>query len=398
MHSVPPRRTRAWATLAVLVISPIALTGCLPGSSSDEAEGPHLKLTAAIPDSGAKKTVLRVGDPYTQVALQMSGLGKNLPIKIQWANISGGPETLQAFRADAIDVGSVSDIPPLFAQWSGTDVKIIAARYTKDPLDHPVYEIGIAPGPDVKTLADIKGKKIAYSPGHAQGALVLKLLKKLGLSKNDVDLVEMESVDDVYVNALGSGQVDVAPLGQALVPPLMSKYGKDGAHTLSPGIRDDAWHLYTPTDVLQDAHKAAALKQYVAVWGKAQRWINAHPDEYAKGYYVQHEGLSPSDADYIVKALGKYTVPADWSSAIAREQKTVNLLVKEQGHPPLDLTKLNDHRFEGVGADPTGAAAESGAKSGEMSGEKSGAKSGATTSGAAKSDASAKAGGAKKGS
>ena len=379
MHSVPPRRTRTWATLAVLVLSPIALTGCLPGSG-DESEGPHLKLTAAIPDSGAKKTVLRVGDPQTQVALRLSGLGKNLPIKIQWANVSGGPETLEAFRADAIDVGSVADIPPLFAQWSGTDVKIIAARYTQDPLDHPVYELGIAPGADVDKLADIKGKKIAYSPGQAQGALVLKLLKKLGLEKNDVDLVEMQSVDDVYVNALGSGQVDVAPLGQSLVPPLLSKYGKEGAKTLSPGIRDDAWHLYTPTEVLEDANKASALKRYVAVWGKAQRWISAHPDEFAQGYYVQHEGLAPEDAKYIVHALGKYNVPADWSSAIAREQKTVDLLVKEQGHPPLDRSKMYDHRFEGVGADPSAEAA----------------KSGAAKSGTAKPGASAKAGGAAK--
>src|SRR5262249_12838630 len=159
---------------AVLVLSPTALTGCLPGSG-DESGGPHLKLTAAIPDSGANKTVLRVGDPQTQVAMKLSGLGKNLPFKIQWANVSGGPETLEAFRADAIDVGSVADIPPLFAQWSGTDVKIIAARYTQDPLDHPVYELGVAPGADVDKLADIKGKKIAYSPGQAQGALILKL-------------------------------------------------------------------------------------------------------------------------------------------------------------------------------------------------------------------------------
>ena len=361
MHSPATRRTRAWATLAVLVLSPTALTGCLPGSG-DEQEGPHLKLTAAIPDSGAKKTVLRVGDPQTQVALQMSGLDKKLPIKVQWANLQGGPETLEAFRADAIDVGAVADIPPLFAQWSGTDVKIIAARYTDEPLKHPTYELGIAPGADVDTLADIKGKKIAYSPGQAQGALVLKLLEKLGLQKSDVDLVEMQSVDDVYVDALGSGQVDVAPLGQALVPLLRSNYGQDGAKTLSPGIRDDAWHLYTPTDVLEDAHKASALKQYVAAWGQAQRWIDAHPEEFAKGYYVKHEGLSPEDAAYIVKALGTHNVPADWTSAIAREQQTVDLLVKEQGHPPLDLSKLYDHRFEGIGADPSAEAAQKGSR------------------------------------
>lgn len=350
MHRLSPRRARSWATLAVVVLSPIALTGCLPGTN--EPEGPHLKLSSAIPESGAGKTVLRVGDPQTQVALQMSGMAKDLPIKVQWANLQGGPETLEAFRADALDVGAVADIPPLFAQWNGTPVKIVAARYTDDPLQHPVYELGIAPDANVDSLQDLRGKKIAYSPGQAQGALVLKLLDKLGLSEKDVELVEMQSVDDVYVDALGSGQVDVAPLGQPLVPLLRSQYGKDGAKTISPGIRDDAWHLYAPTEVLEDAHKAAALKQYVEYWGKAQRWIDAHPEEFAQGYYVEHEGLSPEDAKYIVNALGTHNVPADWSSAIARHQETVDLLVKEQGHKPLDVGTIYDHRFEGVGADP----------------------------------------------
>ena len=350
MYRTALRRGRTWAILAILILCSPFLTACLPGSA--EPEGPHLELSATIPGKGAKQTVLRVGDPQTQVALELSGLGKDLPFKVQWANLQGGPETLEAFRADALDVGSVADIPPLFAQWNGTDVKIIAARYTEDPLQHPVYELGIAPGADVDSLSDLRGKKIAYSPGQAQGALVLKLLNKLDLTKKDVELVEMQSVDDVYVNALGSGQVDVAPLGQALVPPLLSKYGPDGAKTISPRIRDDAWHLYTPTEVLQDAHKAAALKRYVAVWGQAQRWINAHPEEFARGYYVQHEGLAPKDAEYVVDALGTHDVPADWSTAIARHQQTVDLLVKEQGQKPLDVKALYDDRFEGVGADP----------------------------------------------
>lgn len=339
-HRQVMRRT---ALAAALLAAPFALTGCNGAAGA----GPKLALTAAIPDKIPEGTVLRVGDPATQVALQESGLDKDLDFKVEWANISGGPKTLQAFRAHALDVGSVADIPPLFAHWTGTDVRIIAARETVDPLDHPVYELGVAPGVDVKTLADLKGKRIAYSPGQAQGALVLKVLKKQGLTKDDVDLVEMESVDDVYVNALGSKQVDVAPLGQSLVAPFLAKYQQDGGTTISPGVRDDFWTLYSPTEVLQDADKAAALKEFTQVWGKAQEWINDHPDEFAKAYYVDTQGLSESDAEAIVKKLGKYKVPQSWDEFIAEHQKTADLLVKEQGQEPIDVAKeLYDRRFE----------------------------------------------------
>ena len=69
-------------------------------------------------------------------------------------------------------------------------------------------------------------------------------------------------------------------------------------------MRDDAWTLYTPTTVLEDADKAAAIKEYVAAWAKAQQWISDNPDEFAEAYYVDHEGLSPEDAQYVVDALG----------------------------------------------------------------------------------------------
>ncbi|WP_210651197.1 ABC transporter substrate-binding protein [Nocardioides sp. SYSU D00065] len=319
----------------------VALTGC----GGAEA-GPKLALSAALPDAPADGTVLRVGDPATQVALETSGLIDELDVDVEWANITGGPKTLEAFRADAIDIGSVADIPPLFAHWTGTDVRIVAARETVDPMEHPTYELGIAPGVDVESIEDIEGKKVAYSPGQAQGALVLNVLREAGLSQDDVELVEMQSVDDAFSVALAGNQVDVAPLGQALVKTYLAKYEQDGASTIAPGVRDDAWTLYAPTEVLEDADKAAAVKEYVGLWAQAQQWISDHPEEFAEAYYVDHEGLSPEDAQYVVEALGEFTVPTSWDEFIARHQETVDTLVEAQDQEPLDVETLYDRRFE----------------------------------------------------
>ncbi len=318
-----------------------ALTGC----GGDQA-GPRLELTAALPKAPAEGTVLRVGDPATQGALETSGLIDDLDIEVEWANISGGPKTLEAFRADAIDIGSVAEIPPLFAHWTGTDVRIVAVRETVDPEAHPTYELGVAPGVDVKSVKDLKGKKIAYSPGQAQGALVLNVLREAGLTQDDVEFVEMQSVDDSFSVALAGKQVDVAPLSRSIAQTYLAKYEQDGASTIDPGVRDDAWTLYAPTTVLEDADKAAAIKEYVAAWAKAQQWISDHPDEFAEAYYVDHEGLSPEDAAYVVEALGEFTVPTNWDEFIARHQETVDTLVEAQDQEPLDVETLYDRRFE----------------------------------------------------
>jgi sulfonate transport system substrate-binding protein len=355
MQSHPPPILRSRSTrrarrgIAAVVLAVLAASGLAACDSAEGSNGPKLAADAPIPDKVPKGTVLRVADPATETAIKAAGLDRELSdegVDVEWANISGGPKTLEAFRAHAIDVGAAQDIPPLFAEWTNTDVKIVATSSRADALNHPVYQLGIAPGVDVKSLEDLKGKKIAYSPGQAQGALVLRVLAKAGLTQDDVDLVEMQSVDDVYVNAVGSKQVDVAPLGGTLLTEYLSKYGQDGGTSVPTGIRDDQSLLYTLPETLEDAGKAAALAKYVVVWAEAKQWINAHPDEYAQVFYVDHEGLSLEDGKALVAQTGTIQVPVSWDETIKAHQATADLLAEEQDHDQLDVADLYDTRFE----------------------------------------------------
>ncbi|GAB1579242.1 ABC transporter substrate-binding protein [Bordetella petrii] len=304
----------------------------------------------AIPDTVPPGTVLRIGDPKTQRALELSGELSRLPFKIEWANISGGPRTTEAFRSRALDLGAVADIPPIHATWTGLPVKIVAAGFRRDPLNHPIYKLGIAPGARIASIADLRGKKIAYSPGQAQGALVLRVLEKAGLTQRDVTLVEMPSTGDVYVSALASGLVDAAPIAEANQPRYLLNYGKDGARLLPHGLRDDPWYLYGLQSVFDDPAKAAAAREYVRAWARAARWIYEHPDEWIRGYYVEQQGLSPADGRHLVQSAGEPDIPASWVEVIARQQATIDLLARETGKPRLNAEDLFDRRYEAVAA------------------------------------------------
>jgi sulfonate transport system substrate-binding protein len=305
---------------------------------------------AGIPDKVPAGTTLTIGDPITQQALILSGEINKLPFRVVWANISGGPRTIQAFRAHALDVGAVADIPPIHANWTGLPVKIVAARFRHDPLHHPIYQIGIAPGSPIRTLADLKGKKIAYSPGQAQGALVLRILKKLNLTKKDVRLVELPSTTDVYANALAGKLVDAAPLGGPFAQRYLAQYGRDGAHIINHGLRDDPAYLYAPVAVLNDPAKAAAIREYVKFWARALLWIGAHRDQWTKGYFIENQGLNPEDARFAALLEGQPDIPASWNDAIKRQQETIDLLAQENSEPRLNAADLFDRRFEGVAA------------------------------------------------
>jgi sulfonate transport system substrate-binding protein len=349
MSSDPsPRRTiRRSALVAVALLTGLtSLSAC----AGDDRTVAALAADAPLPTRVPEGTKLIVGDPVTKVALTLSGEIDRFSFDIEWANISGGPQTSEAFRADALDVGAVAEIPAIHATWTGLPVKIVASKFRKDPINHPTYELGIAPGAGVKTLADLRGKKIAYSPGQAQGALMLRVLKKAGLTKDDVTLVELPSTGDVYVNALAGKQVDVAPLGGVNNKRYPVKYGRDGATTIPHGIRDDPSHLYVRTSTLQDPAKAAAIAEYVQAWARASRWVYEHPQEWIEGYYVKDQGLTPEDGRYLVDQAGEPDIPASWSEAIARHQETIELLAAETGNPVLNAEDLYDLRYESLGA------------------------------------------------
>jgi sulfonate transport system substrate-binding protein len=352
LPSILDRRTVLSATVGAFALG---LTACV----GDDAPGTKLAAGAPLPESVPEGTQLVVGDPQMQKAIEFSGAADQFSFQVKWANLSGGPQTLEAFRARALDVGAVADIPPIHSSWTGVPTKIVAARFRQDPLHHPVYRLGIAPGVSVHTLADVRGKKVAYSPGQAQGALVLRVLRKAGLTKENVELVELPSTGDVYSNALASHQVDVAPIGGVQIKRYEARYGKDGATTIPHGLRDDPSHLYAPVTVLQDAAKAAAIREYVQVWARAVRWIEASPQEWIERYWVEDQGLTAADGRWLVANAGVADIPAHWTAAIARHQETIDLLAKETGNKPLKAEDLYDRRYESVAAD---AAAAGGAR------------------------------------
>jgi len=359
--SAPPGRRRT--TSAVLALVAILATGACgaataTGGTGADALAPDAELPAEVPVG----TVLRVGDPTTQKAFELAGdeLDSDFSFEVEWANVSGGPATTEAFRAGSLDVGAVAEIPPIHATWTGLDVQVYASVYRENWEDAPIYEFAGAPGVELDGLEDFRGHRIAFSPGQAQGAIVLKALQEAGLTQDDVELVELPSTGDVYSTALAAGEVDVAPLGGTQLFRYLAAYGGDGATSVEHHLRDDASHLYGPTDVVRDPAKAAALREYVAAWAAAKVWVHEHPEEWKQGYYVEDQGLSEEDAQYLVDHAPVPDLPSDLTEGVARTQATIDLLGSELGQEPFDAADLFDERFGPVAGEAAAAARDGG--------------------------------------
>lgn len=344
-------RFKSFSLAVIAVAASLALAAC--GKDAGAPAGPKLALDAPLPEAIPPGTRLVIGDPTTQRVLEHTGWDKELPFEVEWAQISGGPSVTEAFHAKALDVGSAANIPPIHAVWVGIPVKMIAVRLRKDHVNFPLFELGIAPKARIDSLADLRGKKIAYSPGQVQGEVVLRTLAAVGLTQKDVTLVELPSTGDVYPNALVSGLVDVAPLGAGVATKrYLDNYAKDGAKVLRhPPYRDDLTTLYVRAETLQDPAKAAALRAYVTFWARATEWQATHKAEWRDAYYVKNQGLSPGDAEFVIRASGDPVIPRDWTMAIGLQQSSIDFLSKEGGQKRFDAAEIFDRRFETLAAE-----------------------------------------------
>jgi len=321
-----------------------ALAGCAKGST---ASGSTLATTAPLPSSVPSGTKLSITSPLggNQLQTELSGQAKSLPFAVSdWPNISAGPDVINAFRAHSADLASNAGIPPIQSHFQGLDARIVAVNITRKPT----YVFATKPHSDIKSVADFRGKKLAFSQGQAQGVVLLRALNAAGIKYSEVKLVPLTS--DQFLTALQASQVDIAPLAISLVGQYLDKYAKDGAHELRTDVVDLLSILWSPAEVLADKAKAAAIAAYIPVWAKATVWVYEHPEDWIQKYYVKGQGIDEAQAKDIVQRSNRPLFPPSWDEAIAWEQKTIELLAAGGFVKKFKADVVFDRRFEHLAA------------------------------------------------
>lgn len=111
--------------------------------------------------------------------------------KIFWIEFPAGPQMLEALNVGSIDLGGTGDIPPIFAQAAGADLVYVGSEPAK-----PKAEAILVPEKSpLKTIADLKGHKIAFQKGSSSHNLVLRTLQKAGLKFTDIQPAYLSPAD-----------------------------------------------------------------------------------------------------------------------------------------------------------------------------------------------------------
>jgi sulfonate transport system substrate-binding protein len=114
-----------------------------------------------------------------------------LGVNITWTEFNAGPVQLEALNVGAIDFGDVGEAPPIFAQAAGAPLVYAGATVPRPQLE----AILVPKGSPIKTVADLKGKKVAYNKGSNVQYFLAKLLEKQGLKYTDVQHIHLPPPD-----------------------------------------------------------------------------------------------------------------------------------------------------------------------------------------------------------
>ncbi len=140
--------------------------------------------------------VLRIGNQKGWLSI-LKGRGTlekrlaPLGVTVTWTEFNAGPVQLEALNVGSIDFGDVGEAPPIFAQAAGAPLVYAGAT-----LPRPKLEAIIVPkGSSIKTVADLKGKRVAYNKGSNVQYFLVKLLQKNGLQYSDVQSIFLPPAD-----------------------------------------------------------------------------------------------------------------------------------------------------------------------------------------------------------
>lgn len=286
----------------------------------------------------ADKVTLRVGDQNyynVRASVEASGVLKDAPYTVDWKHFQSAAPVAEGLDAGALDLGFLGDSGFLFLAAKGAPVKLIGvSRQNPDTIALLVPKDSPA-----KTIADLKGKKVAYWPGAWSQQLTLRALEKAGLPKDYVEFVKLMPIDAAA--ALPQGSIDAFSVWEPYISQQIVFSGARpilSARDLMPGLSSIG--AYGPSI----EPKRAEIADFLGRVQKAREWVQAHKSEYA-AIWAQKANLDPAVSQHWINQADMSVGPVD-AGAIKDYQGTADFLVETGALPKaLDVQPLIDTSF-----------------------------------------------------
>ena len=154
-------------------------------------------VAAAVGASYGQDKVVRIGFQKYDKLVLLKSKGtledklKAVGFKVVWTEFPSGPPLLEALNVGAIDFGNTGEAPPIFAQAAGAPIQYVAY----EPPAPKGEAILVPKDSPLKSIVDLKGRKVALNRGSNVHYLLVKALEKAGVKYSEIEPVFLAPAD-----------------------------------------------------------------------------------------------------------------------------------------------------------------------------------------------------------
>lgn len=196
------------------------------------------------------------------------------PYTVQYSEFPGGNLIVEALAAGSLDIGSMSEIPPIFSIQSHRQPKLIAVL--QGDVNNQVFLI--PKESKLESIEQLRGKRVGYVRSTTSHYFLIKALKEQGLSMADITPIALTPQDGF--SAFQSGQLDAWVIYGVFIQ--LAKF-RSGARVLKTalGYLSGNYLIAARPAALEDPVRRQAIQDYLQREHQTLQWINDNPEPWA---------------------------------------------------------------------------------------------------------------------
>ncbi|ANI59904.1 ABC transporter substrate-binding protein [Pseudomonas sp. GR 6-02] len=196
------------------------------------------------------------------------------PYKVEYSEFAGGNLIVEALASGSLDLGNMSEIPPIFSIQSHRQPRLIAVL--QGDVNNQVFLI--PKDSKVESVGQLRGKRVGYVRSTTSHYFLIKALKEQGLTLNDITAVALTPQDGF--TAFQSGQLDAWVIYGVFIQ--LAKF-RSGARVLKTalGYLSGNYLIAARPAALEDPLRKQAIQDYLQRQARTLEWINNNPEPWA---------------------------------------------------------------------------------------------------------------------
>lgn len=251
-------------------------------------------------------------------------------IAVKWVFSQGSNRSLEYLNGGSIDFASTAGLAAVLSRANGSPVKTVYIASRPEwtalavPKDSPI-----------KSLADLKGKKIAATKGTDPYLFLLRSLHTAGLGKGDVEIVHLQHPDGRV--ALERGDVDA---WSGLDPHLAASQLQAGSRLLYRNVEFNSYGVLNVSDRFLK-EQPQLIGKVIAAYEEARQWTLAHPQQTAE--LLASEAKLPLEVAKLQLSRTDFSNPQPGAEHVAALKAAASILLDEQlVRPGTDVAAVVD--------------------------------------------------------